>query len=865
MEQKSPKESTEKSSIFCSLARGIVIEKSSKSFELSSLLNGSTDNNQKDETECTDTRDKVRLPPFSFSCETGVVSELTQDHEKEPLNKGSDSMHPKETTSTLAGRKRPHPYAHEKTGKQTASISNPHENPFKKKCTAPPKGEAKQKTNKQNTECIANPSKNPFKKKCSTPPKGEAKQKTNPSENPFKKKCLTPSLSPKGEARQRPPPKASRNCDNPSLQRLKTRSLPLEENLVSHSLVNIKDCRDKLTEICRQYSVTQEIAHKKDDDLGCVTQEIAGHVQISFKGDDLGCVTDAMKETEKLLQLIEGNLEYREERLPCYYVPVLILELQSIDNLQRKHSVEIFMLDHNKNRSSLRDFSQLVTDNRLFKTKDLKQFISPNATSTFIWYSENDTKELCRVCDELSSKLNESYHKSVFEFKFSGKDYKINFSSDTILEMTQDKSIERKLKRTPGEWSYSDRPRSEGDSYEIQESPALEEMFQFGGETIQIGCNRCAVNFCDMTLTNMASGEKFILQRYPPVLCGTTDRLPDLEVSVLLHGLPQCTDAFLHDMLAEFETSMQVFDYKLLDSADETRVKDVSSLFSNIVRQYFVKASINSANLNGDLWLRISGVRSYVEVIPEKEIKSVVSDIEKLVLTKKLANMEQQLSEFEEKKMKQTRNHHLEDFSFPYYWVRPEEQIEDCEVMLIREQDPYGKKELDYVLQKMRETMPDVKLKRLERVQHKSLYKKYFLEKCLMGQGAVEMDLFHGTRSTDPNSVVRSEDGIDFRFGRSDSLLWGKGSYFAVKASYSDSYAHNLWDGSKQMLFVSVLVGNSKPYGSRKDKSLTLPPLLEGSTDKRYDSVNGISADSLIYIVYKHAKAYPLYIVTYTN
>ena len=47
--------------------------------------------------------------------------------------------------------------------------------------------------------------------------------------------------------------------------------------------------------------------------------------------------------------------------------------------------------------------------------------------------------------------------------------------------------------------------------------------------------------------------------------------------------------------------------------------------------------------------------------------------------------------------------------------------------------------------------------------------------------------LFHGTSGTDPKLVYDSEEGLDMRF--SNDGMWGRGIYFAVNSSYSNSYA----------------------------------------------------------------------------
>ena len=69
--------------------------------------------------------------------------------------------------------------------------------------------------------------------------------------------------------------------------------------------------------------------------------------------------------------------------------------------------------------------------------------------------------------------------------------------------------------------------------------------------------------------------------------------------------------------------------------------------------------------------------------------------------------------------------------------------------------------------------------------------------------------LFHGTSSTDPSLIYKSESGLDMRF--SNSGMYGKGIYFAEHSSYSDGYAFykNNAVGQKQMFLALVLVGDS--------------------------------------------------------
>ena len=130
-----------------------------------------------------------------------------------------------------------------------------------------------------------------------------------------------------------------------------------------------------------------------------------------------------------------------------------------------------------------------------------------------------------------------------------------------------------------------------------------------------------------------------------------------------------------------------------------------------------------------------------------------------------------------------------------------------------------------------------------------------------------EKTLFHGTRNTDPREIYEGDDSFDMRL--SSDGMWGKGNYFAVNALYSDGYAHRQRQGNlKKLLLAQVLTGIS--YFS-PPKRFTKPPLRNantgqvGTVQRRYDSVNGQSCGSTIYITYENNLAYPAYIITYTT
>jgi len=91
--------------------------------------------------------------------------------------------------------------------------------------------------------------------------------------------------------------------------------------------------------------------------------------------------------------------------------------------------------------------------------------------------------------------------------------------------------------------------------------------------------------------------------------------------------------------------------------------------------------------------------------------------------------------------------------------------------------------------------------------------------------------------------------------------MWGRANYFAVNSQYSNAYAFRVPGLEvRQMFMASVIIG--KPAKLNPDRSLREPPLNSG-TGKKYDSVQGNTGGSDVYMVYSNKKAYPSYLITY--
>ena len=204
----------------------------------------------------------------------------------------------------------------------------------------------------------------------------------------------------------------------------------------------------------------------------------------------------------------------------------------------------------------------------------------------------------------------------------------------------------------------------------------------------------------------------------------------------------------------------------------------------------------------------------------------------------------------------------------PDHW---EPQKDDCTLKEVRQ----GTEEWTTIEKHMAEPGFRIRLLRVERIQNLWLWVVYSQSHKRMSDknsGKVnERALFHGTRNVLPVKIYKSEQGFDNRL--SSRGMWGEGTYFAVRAAYSDRYAYTTPEGHKQMFLAKVITGIT--YKCSPDSSLKVPPkksdhpsalCSSGSKfeDERYDSVSGNTNGSDIYVIYEHGgKVYPAYLITY--
>ncbi|KFQ16575.1 Poly [ADP-ribose] polymerase 12, partial [Leptosomus discolor] len=168
--------------------------------------------------------------------------------------------------------------------------------------------------------------------------------------------------------------------------------------------------------------------------------------------------------------------------------------------------------------------------------------------------------------------------------------------------------------------------------------------------------------------------------------------------------------------------------------------------------------------------------------------------------------------------------------------------------------EEYKKVKVDF-----QRTMPKTVIKRICRVQNPSLWEQYQWQKEQMqkrngGKAVDERFLFHGTSRKYIDAIC--QQNFDWRICGLHGTVYGKGSYFARDASYSDNYCReDLY--SKTMFLARVLVGEFTLGNSLYVR----PPLKDNQNF--YDSCVDNSSNPSIFVVFEKQQIYPEYLIEY--
>ncbi|XP_059543654.1 protein mono-ADP-ribosyltransferase PARP15-like [Myotis daubentonii] len=175
-----------------------------------------------------------------------------------------------------------------------------------------------------------------------------------------------------------------------------------------------------------------------------------------------------------------------------------------------------------------------------------------------------------------------------------------------------------------------------------------------------------------------------------------------------------------------------------------------------------------------------------------------------------------------------------------------------------------GQSEYDTVKNKFSQTCLSYRIEKIEKIQNEFLWQSYQIKKKHMdiknGHIDNEKILFHGT---DAHSVPHvNQHGFNRSYAGKNAVAYGKGTYFAVDASYSadDKYSRPDSNGRKHIYVVRVLTG---VYTLGREGIVTPPPKHPYNSIDLFDSVTDDIQHPKLFVVFFDNQAYPEYLITF--
>lgn len=200
---------------------------------------------------------------------------------------------------------------------------------------------------------------------------------------------------------------------------------------------------------------------------------------------------------------------------------------------------------------------------------------------------------------------------------------------------------------------------------------------------------------------------------------------------------------------------------------------------------------------------------------------------------------------------------------YPETWIPMDSSQEFTQVPMPKEDKSYR---TVYTL--FHKTVPETKFRILKimRVQNLFLWEKYKRKKEFMTRKMTGLDkimnerhLFHGTSQDVVDGICKHN--FDPRVCGKHATMFGQGSYFARKASYSHNFSKRSPNGVHYMFLAKVLTGR---YVVGNHTMRRPPPLNPGDvTSDLYDSCVDNFFEPQIFVIFNDDQSYPYFIIQY--
>ncbi|XP_006123533.1 protein mono-ADP-ribosyltransferase TIPARP [Pelodiscus sinensis] len=200
---------------------------------------------------------------------------------------------------------------------------------------------------------------------------------------------------------------------------------------------------------------------------------------------------------------------------------------------------------------------------------------------------------------------------------------------------------------------------------------------------------------------------------------------------------------------------------------------------------------------------------------------------------------------------------------YPETWISMDPAQDFIQVPVSKEDKSYRT-----IYNLFHKTVPETKYRvlKIQRVQNQFLWEKYKRKKEYMSKKMTGLDrimnerhLFHGTSQDVVDGICKHN--FDPRVCGKHATMFGQGSYFARKASYSHNFSKRSPKGVHYMFLAKVLTGR---YTVGNHTMRRPPPVNPGSiTSDLYDSCVDNYFEPQIFVIFNDDQSYPYFVIQY--
>lgn len=625
---------------------------------------------------------------------------------------------------------------------------------------------------------------------------------------------------------------------------LKSITIDFADNMYGRLIAQHPDISGLIDDLAKSHGVTVNIA---------LTEDTASLMQATLTGSQNG-IDHLKHEISSLSTQLKFGLETQRKELHCMFAPLFLSEniADALAEIEESHLIEISIVTHGGACLSVDEFPSHLKPKKALCVSDLEHYRRPNIPicMNFNWKVKDHMGQIVSLDKQAQEQLTVYYYSSTDNkttLKLSGEQFVADVTSLELIGVKTGASFTLIKEVKQPVWSYT-LDTKKIVAHTAADSLVLENLYRYGGSYVTLAGDKHTLDLTNMQQINLETGESTPVKRYPAIIQGM---IPEFTISIAIRGLSDSLDSAVKAVQQKLESFLHscTFTREFMASVPQEWQEIILVQVYNAARQYCLK--IGSLGVqNGKLTIQLQGAKEVLDEV-QMVLKEHCLELQHNIISQ-ISHELKQLASISK---------------YPPEW---EPQQGDIELFDVQK----GSTEWRDVDNLMNQTIPNIEIWYLDRIQDRKLWDKYALEKEHMSErnGDAHVNeklLFHGTANTDPQTVIQSVRGIDFRYSRCDyQQLWGKGSYFAVNASYCDSNNFYYVDQKlqvKQLLLVKVLTGYSCAYGTNCDPSLTKPPPLSVGNHSLYDTVNGFTKNSCVYVVYDHDRSYPAYLISYLS